>query len=93
MDKIGVSAPETAPSDPITDPSDPKTDPDRPFSPKLVDLLTRRLVDFFQSFFSDFSKFCVTLWKMGWLCSDEKLFFMNRELPNSLLRLIKKLII
>ena len=24
--------------------------------------------------FSDFSKFCVTLWKMGWLCSDEKLF-------------------
>ena len=34
MDKIGVSAPAT---DPQTDPSDPK----------LVDLLTRSLVDFF----------------------------------------------
>ncbi len=27
---------------------------------------------------------------MGWLCSDEKLFFMNREWSNSLLRLINK---
>ena len=68
----------------VSDPKQTQADP------KLVDLLTRRLVDFFQSFFSDFSKFCVTLWKMGWLCSDEKLFFMNREWPNSLLRLINK---
>ncbi len=46
MDKIGVSAPAT---DPQAAPSDPQTAPKRTLQtqadPKLVDLLTRRLVD------------------------------------------------
>ena len=68
MDKIGVSAPITDPSDPLQTQAAPKQTPS---PPQLVDLLLVGLLPFLLNllnlceFFSDFSKFCVTLWGMG----------------------------